>query len=161
MYLFVFSLLLIIFQYMNSKNILDSYEAKISKQQTKIETLTDSVQSLIDANYDLNLFKFTNNGDAQNYYYDSGMPLDTIEDMVTDALYSTNTYAGDEHPFIPYLSTTDNKMMINQIRVVNHKWVLANFTDGKLWGELFLTYEIVDETVNFQLKDYLLYTGAF
>lgn len=161
MYLFVFSLLLIVFQYMNSNNILDSYESKISKQEAKIETLTDSVQSLLDANYNLNLFKFTNNGDAQTYYYDSGIPLDTIENMVIDALYSTNTYEGDEHPFIPYLSTTDNKMMINQIRVINHKWVLANFTDGKLWGELFLTYEIIDGTVNFELKNHLLYTGAF
>lgn len=161
MYLFVFSLLLIVFQYMNSKNILDSYEAKINKQQSKIETLSDSLQSLNDKNYDLILFKITNNGDAQNYYYDTGIELDKIEDLVTDALYSTNTYDGEEHPYIPYLSTTDNKMMINQIRVVNHKWVLANFTDGKFWGELFLNYQIDGEAVSFELKDYILYTGAF
>lgn len=161
MYLFIFSLLLIVFQYMNSKNILDSYEAKINKQQTKIEALSDSVQSLYDKNYDLTLFKITNNGDAQNYYYDTGIELDKIEDLVTDALYSTNTYEGEEHPYIPYLSTTDNKMMINQIRVVNHKWVLANFTDGKFWGELFLNYQIDGEAVSFELKDYILYTGAF
>lgn len=161
MYLFIFSLLLIVFQYMNSKNILDSYEAKINKQQTKIEILSDSVQSLYDKNYDLTLFKITNNGDAQNYYYDTGIELDKIEDLVTDALYSTNTYEGEEHPYIPYLSTTDNKMMINQIRVVNHKWVLANFTDGKFWGELFLNYQIDGVAVSFELKDYILYTGAF
>lgn len=161
MYLFIFSLLLIVFQYMNSKNILDSYEAKINKQQTKIEALSDSVQSLYDKNYDLTLFKITNNGDAQNYYYDTGIEIDKIEDLVTDALYSTNTYEGEEHPYIPYLSTTDNKMMINQIRVVNHKWVLANFTDGKFWGELFLNYQIDGEAVRFELKDYILYTGAF
>jgi len=161
MYLFIFSLLLIVFQYMNSKNILDSYEAKINKQQTKIETLSDSVQSLSNKNYDLSLFKMTNNGDAQNYFYESGLALDKIEDLVTDALYSTNTYEGDEHPYIPYLSTTDNKIIINQIRVVNHKWVLANFTDGKFWGELFLTYQIDDKIVSFELKDYILYTGAF
>ncbi len=161
MYLFIFSLLLIVFQYMNSKNILDSYEAKINKQQTKIETLSDSVQSLSNKNYDLSLFKMTNNGDAQNYFYESGLELDKIEDLVTDALYSTNTYEGDEHPYIPYLSTTDNKIIINQIRVVNHKWVLANFTDGKFWGELFLTYQIDGKIVSFELKDYILYTGAF
>lgn len=161
MYLFIFSLLLIVFQYMNSKNILDSYEAKINKQQTKIETLSDSARGLSDKNYDLSLFKMTNNGDAQNYFYESGLELDKIEDLVTDALYSTNTYEGDEHPYIPYLSTTDNKIMLNQIRVVNHKWVLANFTDGKFWGELFLTYQIDGKTVSFELKDYILYTGAF
>jgi hypothetical protein len=146
---------------MNSKNILDSYEAKINKQQTKIETLSDSMQRLYDKNYDLTLFKITNNGDAQNYYYETGIELDKIEDLVTDALYSTNTYEGEEHPYIPYLSTTDNKMMINQIRVVNHKWVLANFTDGKFWGELFLNYQIEGNAVSFELKDYILYTGAF
>jgi len=161
MYLFIFSLLLIVFQYMNSKNILDTYEAKINKQQTKIKTLSDSVQTLNDNNYDLSLFKITNNGDAQNYYYHTGIELNKIEDLVTDALYSSNTYEGDEHPYIPYLSTTDNKMLINQVRVVNHKWLLANFTDGKFWGELFLTYQLDGDTVSFELKDYILYTGAF
>lgn len=161
MYLFIFSLLLILFMYMNSKNILDSYEVKLKNRQAKIELLTDSIQKLSDKNYDLSLFKMTNNGDAQNYFLDTDYKIDQIEDLVTDALYSTNTYQGEEHPFIPYLSTTDHKMLINQVRVINHKWVLANFTDGKFWGELFLTYAIENDEVKFELKDYLLYTGAY
>ncbi|HCZ09824.1 MAG TPA: hydrolase, partial [Flavobacteriaceae bacterium] len=40
----------------------------------------------------------------------------------------------------------------------NHRWAVADFTDGNYWGEIFLTYEI-DRVgqVNFELKEHFLY----
>lgn len=160
MYLFVFALLLIVFQYVNSKNILDSYRIKTEKKELQVETLKDSVQKLFDRNYDLSLFSITNNDDALTYFEDTTLKREDIEAFITDELYNTNTYLGEEHPLIPYNTTTDSKMIINQIRVVNHKWILANFTDGKFWGELFITYQIENGKVNFELKDYLLYVNS-
>lgn len=160
MYLFIFTLLLVIFQYANAKNILDSYRIKTEKKEAQVEKLKDSVQKLFDRNYTLSLFTITNNDDALSYFEDTDLNRDNIEAMVMDALYNTNTYSGDEHPLVPYMSMTDTKMIINQARVVNHKWVLANFTDGKFWGELFLSYEIKDAEVFFKLENYLLYTNS-
>lgn len=160
MYLFIFAVLLVIFQYANAKNILESYRIKTEKKEAQVEKLKDSVQKLFDRNYDLSLFTITNNDDALSYFEDTDLNRDNIEAMVMDALYNTNTYTGDEHPLVPYMSMTDTKMIINQARVVNHKWVLANFTDGKFWGELFLSYEIKDSEVLFKLENYLLYTSS-
>lgn len=160
MYLFIFAVLLVIFQYANAKNILESYRIKTEKKEAQVEKLKDSVQKLFDRNYDLSLFTITNNDDALSYFEDTDLNRDNIEAMVMDALYNTNTYTGDEHPLVPYMSMTDTKIIINQARVVNHKWVLANFTDGKFWGELFLSYEIKDSEVLFKLENYLLYTSS-
>ncbi len=47
-------------------------------------------------------------------------------------------------PLVPYASMTDNKMAIDQIKLLNHKWIIASFTDGTYWGEMLLSYEIGD-----------------
>jgi hypothetical protein len=53
---------------------------------------------------------------------------------------------------------TEGKMLINNIRLLNHKWIIADFSDGKYWGELFLTYEITGASeLKYELKEYFLY----
>jgi hypothetical protein len=50
------------------------------------------------------------------------------------------------------------RMLINKVRLLNHKWILADFSDGKYWGELFITYEILDKKeLKFKLVESLLY----
>ena len=46
----------------------------------------------------------------------------------------------------------NGKLIINSIRVLNHKWIITNFSDGDLWGELLLKYEITeDKALKFDL----------
>ncbi len=53
MYLFVFTLLLVIFQFVNSKNILNRYEADIHKLKLENKKLRDSTGMLQDKVQDL------------------------------------------------------------------------------------------------------------
>ena len=46
MYAFVFAFLLIVFQYVNSKNIFESYQLKMTKHIEKEQVLKDSIRSL-------------------------------------------------------------------------------------------------------------------
>ena len=46
MYLFVFALLFVVFQYVNSKHILDNYEEEISKSEKKLDKYKDSIIKL-------------------------------------------------------------------------------------------------------------------
>lgn len=46
MYLFVFAMLFVVFQYVNSKNILDNYEEEITKCDANLTTYKDSVRVL-------------------------------------------------------------------------------------------------------------------
>ncbi len=158
MYLFIFSVLLIIFQYVNSKNILDDYEQKITKCETKTTQYKDSISNLQDKIFNLSNFNIEGNEEALSYFESLGYRVDELIPAIHDELYKMNAHKGEDHPIVPYASMTDNKMLINEIRIINHKWIIANFTDGKHWGELFINYSI-DENNNlkYTLTDYFMY----
>lgn len=156
MYLFIFTLLLVLFQYVNSKNVFESQGEKISSLEETVSVYKDSMMSLKDANYDLSLFNLEQNDDALSYFENKGFDTSTLIPMIKDELYSLNEVKG-EHPLIPYAGTGGNKMLINSIRLLNHKWIIANFSDAQIWGELILSYEVVDGDLTFKLMDSFLY----
>lgn len=158
LYLFVFTILLVIFQYVNSKSILESYEHKIDKLREKVEVFKDSIIALEDENLDLLYFNIENNDDALSYFERDGYDTSELIPFIKDELYKLNVYEGDDHPIVPYASMTGGKILINKVKLLNHKWIIADFSDGKYWGELFLTYEIIDkQKLKFKLIEYFLY----
>ena len=55
----------------------------------------------------------------------------------------------------------EGPVKINKIKVLNHRWIIADFSDGKHWGELFIRYELKkDLGIDFTLVDHLLYAGG-
>ncbi len=158
MYLFIFSVLLIIFQFVNSKHILESYEVDIKKAEARVERYKDSITALQDENSDLKLFDLRYDDEALDYFEDQGYDSMQLIPFIQDELYKLNDYKGDDHPIVPYVSMTKGKMLINSIRLLNHKWLIANFTDGKHWGQMFLTYELVNgKELKFKLEHYFMY----
>jgi hypothetical protein len=158
MYLFVFALLLVVFQYVNSKNILDSYDDKYEKSLEKIAVFQDTISNLRDQVLTLSEFKLDHTEAALTYFEERGFNVEELIPFIKDELYELNIMKGEEHPLIPYASMTGGKMLINSIRLLNHKWIIANFSDGKYWGELFISYEITeDEQLKFKLIDSFLY----
>ena len=137
MYLFIFSVLLIVFQYVNSKNIIDKYEKDIKIFKSKIAENEKEIAELQEQNFELNYFNIDRNEDALTYFEAQGYDTDQLIPAIVDGLYAMNDYEGEEHPIVPYVSMTDSKLLINKVRVLNHKWILANFTDGEFWGEIF------------------------
>ncbi|MBE9490091.1 MAG: hydrolase [Bacteroidetes bacterium] len=162
LYLFVFTLLLVIFQYVNSKSILEIYEKKIEKLQLKVEVYKDSIIALEDENLDLMYFNIEHNDDALSYFERDGYDTSELIPFIKDELYKLNVYEGDDHPIVPYASMTEGKILINKVKLLNHKWIIADFSDGKFWGELFLTYEITDDKeLKFNLVEYFMYPPQY
>jgi hypothetical protein len=158
MYLFIFSLLLILFLFMNSKSIIEDYDKNLSKMEVRAEVYEDSIITLKDENFELMRFSLEFNDDAMSYFEDQGYKISELIPFIKDELYKLNVYEGDDHPLVPYASMTGNKMMINSIRLLNNRWIIADFSDGKYWGEMIMTYEITDkQELKFKLLDYLLY----
>lgn len=158
MYLFIFSLLLILFQFVNSKSIIEDYDKKLTKLEERETVYKDSITSLKDDNFELMRFSLEFNDDAMSYFEDQGYKISELVPFIKDELYKLNVYEGDDHPLVPYASMTGNKMMVNSLRMLNHKWIIADFSDGKYWGEMLVTYEITDkQELKFKLLDYLLY----
>ena len=158
MYLFIFSVLLIIFQYVNSKNIIDKYEKDISSLKSSVIEKDSLITVLDDQNFELNYFNMDRNQDAIDYFEAQGYDTDILIPAIKEGLYNMNDYEGDQHPIVPFTSLTGTKIIINKIRILNHKWLVANFTDGHYWGEIFVTYEVDDKgLVKFNLSEYFMY----
>ncbi|MEM6516428.1 MAG: hydrolase [Bacteroidota bacterium] len=146
MYLFIFTLLLVIFQYVNSKNIIESYDKKLTNYIEKNESLRDSIQMMKDREADnIYAFRFDTNDSAMTYIENDGFRILEFIPFIKDELMALNVYNTEDHPLIPFASMTDNKMAIDQIRLLNHKWIIASFTDGTYWGEMLLKYELEDK----------------
>lgn len=138
MYLFLFAALFIIYQYMNEKKIFESQEAKIESLKSKVDTLSGSLSVAEEKLLDLNYFTLQGNENAMTYL--EGIQLDAtkVEQQVTDYLYDQNVISGG-NPLIPF-DGMEGTMQINKIKFLNHKWIIADFSDGTYWGELLLEY---------------------
>jgi hypothetical protein len=49
--------------------------------------------------------------------------------------------------------------LINKTHVINQKWLIADFSDGTNWGELFIEYSVNDKNeISFKLLDDFMYS---
>ena len=159
MYLFIFTLLLVIFQFVNSKNIIEGYDQQLTNYMEANTRLKDSIQLMHDNQVsDQYMFKFDTNEDAMMYWEDQGFRISEFIPVITDELMNLNVYETEDHPLVPYASMTDKPMQINKVRLLNHKWIIADFSDGSYWGEMLLTYELSkDGNLTFKVVESLLY----
>ncbi|AUC81962.1 hydrolase [Lacinutrix sp. Bg11-31] len=157
MYLFIFSVLLLLFNYINSKKIFDDSNVRVANSKEQVVKYRDSILTLKDDINSLSQFSFDYNEYSYDYFLKQGYDVEKLMITVKDALYAQNEYEGDQHPLVPYASTTGKKILINSIRVLNHKWIIADFTDGQLWGEMLVVYSLNDKgELNFRVSESLL-----
>ncbi|WP_074405955.1 MULTISPECIES: hypothetical protein [Aquimarina] len=156
LYLFIFAALFILFQFMNAKKAKESYDTKIENLKTKITTKEVTIDSLISANMDLTYFSLDSNEDAVSYFEEMGYDANKLALTISDQIIGQNK-AGKDNPIIPFVGMEGN-MSINKVRLLNHKWIIADFTDGVYWGELFIIYEVrEDGVIDFEVEKSFLY----
>ncbi|PIA77503.1 hydrolase [Gaetbulibacter sp. 4G1] len=157
MYLFVFSVLLVLFQYVNSKRIFEDMNTKLENYKAKSVKYKDSLVVLQDEVLSLSHFNLSRNEDAISYFENDGYNVDELIPFIKDELYKLNEVKGD-HPIVPYAASEGRKILINTVKMLNHKWIIADFSDGEYWGEIFLTYEITaNKELKFNLVESFLY----
>ena len=138
MYLFFFALLFIIFQYMNEKSIFESQENKINSLTEKVTVYQDSIEVLNDRVADLNYFTLQGNDNAMTYLENLGLESDSVQTITSEMIYDKNLEKGG-NPLIPY-EGMEGELRVNKIKFLNHRWILADFSDGTYWGEMILEY---------------------
>lgn len=138
MYLFFFSVLFIIFQYMNEKKIFEDQEKKIASLSKQVEEADLALEAANDRVADLNYFTLQGNENAMTYFENSGIDPIKIEGLIGDVIYENN-FVTTGNPMVPFDGMA-GPMHVNKVRFLNHKWILTDFTDGKNWGEMLLEY---------------------
>ena len=101
-----------------------------------ISKLTDSIRKLTDERDEALNFSLETNELSQQYFED--LKIVNPSQIVINALMETNIK--EKNPYIK--SESNGRFLINTIRILNEKWVICEFSDGELWGDLLLEYHI-------------------
>ena len=131
---------------------------KSAKTEAKLKKDLEAVNAkLVDANY----FSLEKNENAQNYFNpDSATKTIQIEKLipfVTEKLMDFNANPKG-NPYVGQDQIGANKFIINKVKILNHRWIIADFSDGEYWGEVLLKYFVNDdETVSFETMESLIY----
>lgn len=157
LYLFIMVVLINVFTFMyfTKKEAFEITQSE--KTITKLKTEVDSLKlNIVDANY----FSLDNNEKAQDYFenkttgeYFKPEIIPFVKDKLLDfnADPKGNPYTGQDQ-------IGDKKFIINKVKVINHRWIIADFSDGEYWGEVLLKYFINDDkTVSFEVFQSVLY----
>ncbi|WP_234424341.1 hypothetical protein [Aquimarina sp. Aq107] len=148
---------------MNAKKAKESYDGKIDNLMAKIEEKEDELKSrdiekdsLIDKILELTYFSLESDEEAINYFEEQGYDAKKLELTISDQIISQNK-AGADNPIVPF-GGMEGHMAINKVRLLNHKWIIADFTDGVYWGQLFIIYDVrKDGVVDFEVEQSFLY----
>lgn len=152
-YLFIFTALILVFQLVNSSKVVKYQAEIIAEKVARIDTLKVSLEN-ISSKYDDDVYFSLDQNDEAKAFNPDNDPAEIIQ-WVKDKIYESNTAKGD-NPLVLY-SGDGRKFLINKIKVLNHKWVIADFSDGTDWGEILIEYSIIGEEVKLNVLDQLLY----
>lgn len=157
LYLFVFTALIALYLGMTGNAGITRMEDRLSKSEHNLKVLQDSLRQSELERLELGYFGLANNDDA--LAYTDPYNLEDPVRYISDKLLETNEQEGD-NPLIPYQGM-EGAFKINKIKVLNHRWIIADFSDGTYWGELLLGYEINEDlSVSFTLLNHLLYSRS-
>jgi hypothetical protein len=164
LYLFIIAVLMNFFtyKYFSSK---EKSEQKLEVGNSKninSKSLSDSISSLNNKLYDVNAFSIEQNDRAQNYLFESSKVNDIsiFSDKVTQALLTFND-AAEGNKYTDQAKIGNQKFIINKVKLLNHRWIIANYSNGELWGEVLLKYFIEENgSISFEIMNSYLYPAS-
>ena len=157
-YLFIILVLMNVFTFMYFSKKLSFEKEKTAKTEMKLKKDLEVINSKwVDANY----FSLEKNENAQNYFNPENaaktIQIEKLIPFVTEKLMDLNANPKG-NPFVGQDQIGANKFIINKVKILNHRWIIADFSDGEYWGEALIKYFInEDETVSFETFQSLIY----
>lgn len=151
LYLFIIAVLFNVFTYAYF-----SKQLEFEKSNAKTEVVKDSVAA---PTQEPNYFSLANNQNAQNYFANAEKALDHTKVIadVSDALIAANDNPAG-NPYTGQEIMDGHKFIINKMEVLNHRWIIADYSNGDLWGDVLLKYFINDDgSVTFEVVQSVLY----
>lgn len=158
LYLTILAILSTVFTYMFLSKQVTFEQNRYDKTTKKLrDSLSLVSNQLVDANY----FSLEKNENAQNYF-DSGngdkmIQFEKLIPVVTEKLMDFNANPKG-NPYTGQDQIGTNKFIINKVKILNHRWIIADYSDGEIWGEVLLKYFVnPDESISFEVNQSLLY----
>jgi len=98
---------------------------------------------------DANYFTLENNKKAQYYFTsnpDQKSDVSKLVPEIKEALLKLNENPNG-NPYTGQKKSGSNKFVINKIKVINHRWIIADFNDGNNYGEVLLKYFVKENNI--------------
>ncbi|MFV8372799.1 hypothetical protein [Flavobacterium sp. LB2P74] len=158
LYLTILAVLSSIFTYMFLSKEVTFEQNRYKKTTAK---LRDSISLVSNQLADANYFSLAKNENAQNYF-DSGssdkiIQYEKLIPVVTEKLLDYNSNPKG-NPYTGQDQIGTNKFIVNKVRILNHRWIIADFSDGEIWGEVLLKYFVnADDSISFEVNQSLLF----
>jgi len=160
MYLFLFAALWIIFQFVNVQKVSQDFEKRIEKAErnfqkaeSALDMAKDSISALEGRIFDVEYFSLIGNDKGTSYFEDDGYNIDSLKQKIEDGVYAKNTTTGNA--LIPFV---ENPYRVNKVHLLNHRWLIADFSDNKDWGEILVEYFInEDGSIDYETVESLIY----
>lgn len=158
LYLFILAVLMNVFTFTYYEKRANFEESQFKKTNANYKNkLAVANEKLTDANY----FSLENNQNAQDYFDNSNakkiLLYDKLIPFVKEQLLNFNDNPKG-NPFTGQDQLGNQKFIINKVKILNHRWIIADYNDGQFWGEVLLKYFVnEDGTISFEIIKSLLY----
>jgi len=123
-------------------------------------TLEDSIKSYqktLDSLQKGDRFSLAGNPKAVAYLNDNHLNIDNWDKYITQELLKTNDLQTGDNPLIPFAGMA-GAMRFDDVKILNHHWLIAHFTDGEYQGEVLMRYDIDKKgKIHFKALDQTLY----
>lgn len=159
LYLFILAILMNVFTYMFYSKEVKFEQERYGKTTKK---LRDSINLVSNKLAESGYFSLEYNENAQNYFDNSAtggkiIQYEKLIPVVTEKLLDLNS-SPNGNPYTGQDKIGDKNFIINKVKILNHRWIIADYSNGELWGEVLLKYFVnKDETIDFELNQTLLY----
>lgn len=158
LYLFIFALLINVFTYMYFTNKQKFEDGRIEKLEAGRKSLKDSLEAeksrVVDANY----FRLATNDNALDYFENEDIA--TLEARIIEGVMNLNANKNG-NPLVGYDPVNGQNWTINKVQVLNHRWIVADFSSGKAWGEVLIKYFVEpDGSFKYETIETLLHAGT-
>ena len=135
-YLLIFISLIALYLFVSDMNKSEAFAASQERMTKRVDTLKDSIAQLVVEQTDNAYFSLAINRDAQQAHPD--FSPEELQNIIENHVLSTN----DNPNGNPLLSYLGSDWIVNKIHMVNHQWILADFTNGTRWGDALILYQI-------------------
>lgn len=139
--------------------------SQVKFEQTQSDAVnkkfTDTVLALKNKIDEADYFSLKNNQNAQDYFENkqigSYIEVSKLIPAVTDKLKEYNTDANG-NKYLDQMPLNGKKFIVNKVKVLNHRWIIADFNNGELWGEALIKYFVnEDGSISFENMESLVY----
>ncbi len=155
LYLFIIAVLMNLFTYKYFTGKENSMKSNAGKESNTVANDSAKVADLENQLYEANYFSLEQNDRAINYLNQND--INAFSEKVKQALLAYNDDK-EGNKYTDQVKMGEQKFIINKLKILNHRWIIANYSNGELWGEVLLKYFVDEnEKITFEVMSSYLY----